>query len=94
MENDKIISFELDNGDEIEFEVLDQVVYNNCKYLLAVEADLEDEEEAEGIILKQTGDEGDEFVYDLIEDEQEYLMVLELFRENTDEIDLDYVKED
>lgn len=95
MENDKIISFTLEETNEtIEFEVLDQVIYNQTKYLLVVEADLEDEEEAEGVILKQVNDEGDDIVYDLIEDEQEYMMVLELLRENSDDLDLDYVKED
>lgn len=95
MENDKIISFTLEETNEtIEFEVLDQVIYNQTKYLLVVETDLEDEEEAEGVILKQVNDEGDDIVYDLIEDEQEYMMVLELLRENSDDLDLDYVKED
>lgn len=94
--DERIIQFKLDDTDEmINFEVYDQVKYNGNTYLLVTEVTEDmDEEEAEGIILKENSEVGNEVIYDLIDDEQEYLMVLELLRENSDDYDLDYMKED
>ncbi|WP_105619779.1 DUF1292 domain-containing protein [Vallitalea okinawensis] len=93
--DERIIQFKLEETNEtVDFEVYDQIEYGGHKYLLVIEAGLEDDEEAEGVILRQIGEEDDDLIYDLIDDEQEYMMVLELFRENADEYDLDYLKED
>ncbi len=98
MDKESIIKFTLDNNEEVEFQVYDEVIYNNHKYLLVVDVNENDEEDVEedveGIILKQIEEEHEDIVYELIEDEQEYLMVLELLRENTDDYDLDYIKGD
>lgn len=92
LDKQNIVRFTLDDGEELEFEVYDQVDYNRHKYLLVIEAGQDDEEDAEGIILKQMEEVDGDIVYEMIDDEQEYLMVLELFRENSDDYDLDYEK--
>lgn len=94
--DERIIQFRLDDSDEIiNFEVYDQVEYNGSKYLLVTEVEENPEaEEAQGVILKEINEVGNEIIYDLIDDEQEYLMVLELLRQNSDDYDLDYLKED
>ena len=85
---DKII-FTGDDGENIEFFVIEETVVSGNKYLLV--CDNEDEEEAEATILKEINADGEEAVYEFVEDDVEFAAVAKLFDELVgEEADIDY----
>ena len=85
---DKII-FTGDDGENIEFFVIEETVVSGNKYLLV--CDNEDEEEAEATILKEINADGEEAVYEFVEDDVEFAAVAKLFNELVGEdADIDY----
>lgn len=56
-------------NEEILFEVLDEVILGDNKYVLVAD------EEDEATILKQTGEIQEQTIYSLIEDEEEFKKV-------------------
>ncbi|SDZ78422.1 Protein of unknown function [Pseudobutyrivibrio sp. ACV-2] len=85
---DKII-FTGDDGENIEFFVIEETVVSGNKYLLV--CDNEDEEEAEATILKEINADGEEAVYEFVEDDVEFAAVAKLFDELVGEdADIDY----
>ena len=57
LENEfEIVSMEDENGNEIEFVIIDNVMSERNRYLLVMESSLMDEEEADAIILKRNCD--------------------------------------
>ncbi len=75
-----------EEGQEHDFFIVDAVNLDGANYILIVDAEA-DEEDPEGIpslILKETGAEGEDVLYDVIEDEEEFNKVLELFEANED----------
>lgn len=78
-----------DTGEEIEFVILDNVTVNGQNYILVVEAENVEDEEADAMILKETVVEEDDVIYEFLEEEEEMFMVAEKFREASDEYDLD-----
>lgn len=85
---DKII-FTGDDGENIEFFVIEETVVSGNKYLLV--CDNEDEEEAEATILKEINADSDEAVYEFVEDDVEFAAVAKLFDELVGEdADIDY----
>ena len=55
-----------ETGEEILFEIVDEVLLEGVKYLLVVD------EDDISTILKQIGEEEDEIEYELVEDEDEF----------------------
>ncbi len=85
---DKII-FTGDDGENIEFFVIEETVVSGNKYLLV--CDNEDEDEAEATILKEINADGEEAVYEFVEDDVEFAAVAKLFDELVgEEADIDY----
>ncbi len=85
---DKII-FTGDDGENIEFFVIEETVVSGNKYLLV--CDNEDEDEAEATILKAIYAYGEEAVYEFVEDDVEFAAVAKLFDELVgEEADIDY----
>ena len=85
---DKII-FTGDDGENIEFFVIEETVVSGNKYLLV--CDNEDEDEAEATILKEINADGEEAVYEFVEDDVEFAAVAKLFDELVGEdADIDY----
>ena len=78
-----------ENGEEVEFAVIDAVEAEGQSYILVLEADLLDDENAEAMILKKTADDGEEVNYELIEDDAEFDKVAELFQNANDEYDVE-----
>ena len=76
-----------EDGSEIEFYVVDELEYSGAKYLLVVEAEGFDDDEADAIILKETGQEDEEIIYEAIEDDNEFKAVSEMFSANLDDGD-------
>lgn len=63
---EKISFFDDETGEEILFEVIDEVIIDNIKYILVVD------EEDISTILKQTNEVNEELNYALVEDEDEF----------------------
>ena len=76
-----------DTKDEVEFFVLEQTKVNGNSYILVTDSE---EDEAEGLILKDTSAAEDvESLYEVVEDENELMGVLKVFEELLEDIDID-----
>ncbi len=83
---DKIL-FSSEEGDKIEFFVIEEAKFNGTNYLLVSES--EDEDEAMAYIMKQVVKSGDEITYEFVEDDKEIDAVAGLLEELLDgEIDI------
>lgn len=77
------ITFDLDDGSEALFEVLEETKINGVNYLLVVSAE---EEEEEALILREDKLDENEIVYIPVEDEQELQAISKVFLELVDDI--------
>ena len=81
------IVFTSDDGEKIDFFVIEEAKLNGTSYLLVSES--EDDDEALGYIMKQVVRDGDELTYEFVEDEKEIDAVAGLLEELLDgEVDL------
>ncbi|MFA9463023.1 MAG: DUF1292 domain-containing protein [Velocimicrobium sp.] len=85
MEDGKII-FTTEDGEEIAFYILEETTISGDSYLLVTDST---EEEAEALILKELkGDNDEESIYDVVEDEQELKAISKVFEELLEDIDI------
>ena len=88
MAQDNKVIFCTDDGEEVEFAVIEQTKINGTQYLLVTDAN-DNEEEAEAYILKDISkDEDAEAIYDIVEDDNELDAIGKVFTELLDDIDL------
>ena len=73
-----------ENGEEIELKLLDIVNDNNVDYALLLPADEEADEEAE-VVLMRLIKEGDEYLFETIDDDDEFNEVAKILAEEEDE---------
>ena len=86
MNNEKLI-FTLDDGEEVQFFIVEQTKINGMTYLLVADSE---EEDAECLILKDTSaSEALESVYEIVEDDTELQAVLKVFEELLEDIDIE-----
>ena len=79
-----------EDGNDLEFYILDVVEYKNNIYLLVVDnIDEDDDEVAEATILKEIEVEEDDFVYEMVEDDEEFNQVAEVFDRYSEDYELD-----
>ena len=78
-----------EDGNEAEFAVIDAIESEGASYILVLEAELLDDENAEAMILKKVGENGEDVNYELIEDDAEFDKVADLFAENNDDYDVE-----
>lgn len=89
LENEfEIVSMEDENGTEIEFVIIDNVISERNRYLLVMESSLMDEEEADAIILKEIAINADDVTYELVEEDAEFERVSALFAKREGEYDV------
>lgn len=81
--NKTTITFDLDDGSEALFEVLEETKINGINYLLVVSAE---DEEDEALILREDKLDENEIVYIPVEDEQELQAISKVFLELVDDI--------
>lgn len=82
------VSFTDEDGEETLFYVLEQTRIGAINYLLV--ADSLEEEEAEALILKETGmSEDDNLIYDIVEDDTELAAISKVFGELLEDIDIE-----
>jgi len=85
--NEKLI-FTSEDGEEIEFYVLEQTKINGKDYLLV--ADDNEGEEANALILVDVSEpESEEAVYDVVEDEEQLEALSRVFTELMDDLDIE-----
>ena len=86
---DKII-FNLDDGQEVEFFVVEQTKIGGINYLLATDVE---EGDGEAYILKDlSSDEDEESVYEIVSDEMELDAVADMFESLVE--DIEFISDD
>ena len=86
---EKVIFTDPETQETVEFAVEEETQLNGVKYLLVSE-DAEDGT-LDAYILKEIVTENDEVLYEVVEDEVEFMALAKVFAELTDEeTDLDY----
>jgi hypothetical protein len=85
------IVFTTQDNEQIEFYVLEQTMINGVNYILV--ADAIDEEEANALILKESANEADDVLYDVVEDDTELQAISKVFIEMLDDTDIELEKE-
>ena len=91
---DNRISLEFDDGSTSEVEVLEQTSIGNINYLLvqdiADDAGTEGGEEGEArvYIMKQTGADGDEAIYEEVEDDEELYSIARIFEQLLGDVEI------
>ena len=90
-EFDNIVTLNDENGNEVKFEFLDLVEYDNEQYVVLLPvAEEGEEEEGEVVILKveDTDEDSDEESYVSVDDEETLMAVFNIFKEKfKDEFD-------
>lgn len=82
------IVFTTEDGQEVTFYVIEETTIGGKNFLLVAS---EGEEEQEAMILQMTGDsDGDEVVYEPVEDEEQLKAISKVFEELLEDIDLEY----
>ena len=79
---EKVIFIDPETNEEIEFAVEEETQLNGVKYLLVSE---EADGECDAYILKEVSTENDEVLYQMVEDDVEFMALAKVFSELTDE---------
>lgn len=77
-----------ETNEEIEFVVIDRKSYKGTDYILVIESKNIDDDEAEAAILKVIGESEEEITYSVIDGDDEFDVVAELF--DSEEYDVEY----
>ncbi|MFI3175286.1 MAG: DUF1292 domain-containing protein [Bacillota bacterium] len=81
-----------DDGEEIEFSIIDNVTSGSDRYLLVVETealdDDDDDDASYALILKEISINSDDVTYDLLEEDAEFDRIAELFAKKGDEYEV------
>ncbi len=85
MEKENIITFIVEDGTEVQLEIIEETMINGVNYLLAV--DVEDEESA--MILKEQQSDEKEITYIPVEDENEIEAISKVFSELLEDIEFE-----
>ena len=87
MNEEKVVVMSGEDGEQVEFYILEQTKLNGDSYLLVTESE---EDEAECLILKDTSSQEDtDSVYEIVEDDVELDAVLKVFEELLEDVDIE-----
>ena len=84
IQDEDIITLTDENGNDVEFLLLDVVEYNNDDYMVMIPLDdeeIEDDDEQDEVVILKVIREGDEETYSGVEDEDVLNAVFEIFQE-------------
>ena len=81
----EVVTMTDENGDDVEFSIIDNVACGGERYLLVVETELMDDDETDAIILKEVSINTDDVTYELVEDDAEFDRVADLFAQKADD---------
>lgn len=82
-EMDVFIPMVDEDGNEIRYELLDEIVLGDKSYLVML---AEDDEEGFVEIFELTGEDEENYTYDFVEDEELGMKIFELFKERNPEL--------
>lgn len=88
--NQEKIVFTTQDNEQIEFYVLEQTMINGVNYILV--ADSVEDEEANALILKESANDADDLVYDVVEDDSELQAISKVFIEMLEDTDIELEK--
>ena len=90
-EDDNTIIMTDDNGDEVEFTIVSMLEHNDTSYILALESEFIDDEEASATVLKEVAsqEDDDEVIFEPITDDEEFFNIIELFKQQSDDFDIE-----
>lgn len=87
MNSEKLVFTFEEDGEQVEFYILEQTKVNGTAYLLVADSD---EDDAECLILKDTSaPEDKDSIYEIVEDEVELQAVLKVFEELLEDVDIE-----
>ncbi len=78
-----------EDGCDIEFAIIDTLENGGNTYILAVEADRLDDDESEAALFKKAKSEDGEDIFEIIEDDDEFDKIAELFQSSGSEYDVE-----
>jgi len=78
-----------EDGEEREFVVIDSFEEKGVNYMLVVAADEMDDEESEAYVLKEVSSEGEDAVFEFIDDDAEFDRIVGLFQNDNEDYDLE-----
>jgi len=77
-----------EDGNDVEYVIIDEFIHEDVNYLIMVQADNADDDEAEAVIFKQVEASDEEFIYEEI-DENEYNNLEPILKVRLEELDID-----
>lgn len=86
----EVVSMVDDDGEEMDFFVIDGMDVDNTRYLLLVKTEDFDKDEPEAFIFKEVNVSEDECTYEPVEDDKEYNKVLLLFQDDDAEYEMKF----
>lgn len=94
-ELDNIITLNDENGNEVKFEFLDLIEYNDEEYVVLLPMDSEEEDDGEVVILRleDTDEDSEEESYVSVEDEDILMEVFNIFKDKFKD-EFDFIDED
>jgi len=92
-ELDNIIVLNDEEGNEVKFEFVDLIEYENEEYVILIPAEEDEEEPGEVVILKVEGETEEEETYVSVDDEEVLNKVFDMFKEKYKD-EFDFVDED
>ena len=81
----EVVTMTDENGDAVEFSIIDNGACGGERYLLVVETELMDDDETDAIILKEVSINTDDVTYELVEDDAEFDRVADLFAQKAED---------
>jgi hypothetical protein len=78
-----------ETGEDVEFAILSSLEYNEEKYLLAVEKDELELDDMTAYVLKAISIDGEDIIYEIVDDDDELLPVSEKLMDLIEDIDID-----
>lgn len=92
MNEEKMITLETEDGECVDFYVLEETRINGMNYLLVTDSE-EDDEEGECYILKDRSRAEDaDAIYEFVEDDDEMEYLFKIFTELMEDMDVDLEK--
>ena len=92
---DNIITLNDENGNEVKFEFLDLIEYNDEEYVVLLPMDSEEDDDGEVVILRleDTDEDSEEESYVSVEDEDILMEVFNIFKDKFED-EFDFIDED
>ncbi len=84
---EKVIFHDPDTGEDDEYYVLEQTCIAGITYLLVAEDDTED---CDAYVLRQVKTDGEDVVYEIVDDEDELRAITKVFGELIEDVDFDF----